>query len=447
MKRSNSLALPTAGSVANVNRGELRVSKGTKAVGLRLKLVIPFANSAGAGIVPSAADKAATLDSFLFSLKYGRSARMPFQSLLGTKLRALQRWCFGSEVEGWNDATNGLARTIPATGSANATIYLIIPTGKLWMAGAYRNLLGMGPSQASTCEIEVRRQATGALTAGLSISGTVAIEVQPLEVVTKGDTWSYIPEYRETDTQDIRWRSDDGLPLLLVERTAAMAATAFTRINLKFDDYQHHLDAAPLDIRAEQLDVPNYPAEGDVTDTWTVLYQMQNDRDFGDLPTGVALFEQPAKDLATMKIGYYFVPTVSFEDRRKDIYEVAQNIRKKTIKAISRDAVEQLGLPSRFSAFVPAMLADNDDAEFERYPGIASVLGSAEQDTGIAIPASVNARLKAQVQAHQAAGERVAAEAAVKQVAAAVPGASTSGRGFKRGSPVYEQLRNTAGVK
>jgi hypothetical protein len=92
---------------------------------------------------------------------------------------------------------------------------------------------------------------------------------------------------------------------------------------------------------------------------------------------------------------------------------------------------------------MPFFLFDQDDKEFERFPGLVSD-GSATAD--VFIPVSVLERVRAALGLHRAAGEAKQAEDVIRSVALAVPGAVQDTRGFsRRGSEVLNQVRVAIG--
>lgn len=448
MRRSHSLTFTGPDTSDYIRKGTLKIAKGKAMAGIRCKIVFPIRNASGGALTLSAADKTALLDALRFNFAYGAegSEREFLKNAKGSIVRLLQRFAIGSDVEGLTDATTGMSRSLPGSNAiTNCTIYLVVPTGRLWFLGVMRNLFCMGRSQAQSLKAEIARQAAPTLSANLSLPDTSAVtcEIQPWLVSVKGDRESVMPEYREFTIRDFRAELPDGVPLFISERTAAHASTGLTRVNVNFDAEEIHRDAPPADILSEYNDVPNYPSDAAIFDTHTILYQATPDRSLAELPTGKPFVEQPNKDLSDFNLGYYWLPIVKEEERKTNLAYYANSTREKTIKAVSLDVIESINAPSRLSAVIPAMLTDEDDAEHHRYAGLGVPHRGKADDARVFVPDVVLERAKAFSAAFNAAGSPKAAQAVAKDLARSVPGLANSGRGF--GGSMFNQLRQVIG--
>lgn len=443
MKRSHSLTCTGPDTSDYIRKGSLKLTKGKSMPGIRAKIVFPIKNVNAAGKTLTAADKVALLDALRFSLGYGPddAEREFIKNARGSIIRLLQRFCIGSEVEGYSDTTTGFGRNLAAAGAiTNCTIYLVVPTGRLWFLGAMRNFFAMGRSQAATLKAEIARQAAPILSADLSLPDTsaVTLEIQPWLVSTKGDRESPMPEYREFTIRDFRAELPDGLPLFISERTSTHAATALSRVNVNIDAEEIHRDAPPADILSEYNDVPNFPSEAAIFDTHTMLYMATPDRALHELPSGRPYVEQPNKDLSDFNLGYFWLPVIPAEEKKAALVQYANEVRKKTIKSISVDVIEGFQLPSRLAAFKPSLLTDEDDAEHHTFGGIGVPHRGKLEDVRAFVPESVLAR----AQAVASTLPSLAAKRAVaNEIARSIPATANSGRGF--GGMMFNQLRQT----
>lgn len=445
MKRSHSLNFTGPDTSDYIRKGTLKIAKGKAIAGIRCKIVFPVKNASGGVLNLAAADKLALIDSLRFNFKYGPDdqEREFLKNAKGSIIRMLQRFAIGSEVEGWSDSTTGMARNLAGSNAiTNVTIYLVIPTGRLWFLGHRRNFFAMGRSQARATAAEIQRtQAVAMATANLSLpdTSTVTCEIQPWLVSVKGDREAVMPEYREFTIRDYRAELPEGLPLFISERTAAHAATALTRVNVNFDGEEIHRDAPPADILSEYNDVPNYSSEATIFDTVTLLYQATPDRTLEELPSGTPFVEQPNKDLSDFNLGYYWIPVVGAEEKKNQLVQYSE-LRNKTIKAVAVDTIEGLQLPSRLAAFTPSMLTDSEDAEHHQFAGLGVPKGGKADDVRAFVPDLVLERAKAMA---DAAPNATAKRAVHHAVAKSIPGMANSGRGF--GGLMFNQLRQTIG--
>lgn len=439
-KKFAGLLLAALGASDFVEREELRPDKGEKVMGIILKMLIPISNTTGGALATglSAAQKLALLDCFRFSMTYGKDGQFatPFESRSLRDMRKFARICYASELEGFNDATTGLNRNMPNASTTNVTLFVVIPTGKLWaFDGKERNILGMGRSQTRTVRAELRR-VSDTIAANIAISGSVTVETLLDTVPCKGDPWCVIPQYFRTDDAKEEVVLPDGLPLHLEEASAVHVSSALTNFSVRIDDqFIHRLVSAQESIR-EQTDAARLPAAGLITDESTVLYSaLDGEKNFADLPSGKLVFRQEGtKQIATVQLFYAYVPCVEAERIANEVKQVAVNMRGKPLLAISENAIDGYGLPSRLNFAVPMRLVDQDDAEFQRFPGLYADEGSSTNTAVPHVPTGLADAAKQRYSAHMARGEAKAAEAVISELSAAIPGAIISGRGFSRGS-------------
>lgn len=432
-KKPISLSLPSDGSNDSVPRGDFDIPKGMACKGLRLKVVAPINNTSGGAVTLSDAQKQALLADFMATVTFGpRGTLKPYVAALWTVFNRACRWLYGTEIEGYTDTSTGLQRSLPNSATTNVTFYLIIPLGYFWKL--YRGeLLAFGRTQMRTLQLDVRRTASTILS-GVIVSGTVTIDVMPDLVPCKGDPVSPGIFYEEVDDARKTVELSEGMPLAVEERTAIHASSTITNFSLKIDDLEVHDQVSPAEAITEQNDIPNYPSEAAPTDRTTHLYTVQKQggsAELKDLPTGKPKITQNVKDLATIKLSQFYIPITSPEDVNSMMeFASGKKGRSKTVRGVSTQLTEGLGL-GRHQAFVaPFNLVDQDADEFERFPGPVAESG---KKVDVAIPNTVLDAARARIAKHLANGERKAAENVAAELAATIPGAVQSARGFKRG--------------
>lgn len=436
MRRTHSFSLAAVGSVDRIRRDTLDLPKGKAMSALRVKVGFPVANTSGGSVTMAAGDKKALLSAIVCTFEYGVAKRQPFKNVDLRVVRILQRFLMGSEIEGWSDTSTGLAKSLPNSATTTVYAYVCLPF-MCWLLGPqFKHFFALGRSQSRTVECEFARQTNASFsTSGLALSGSITIDVLPQLVSVKGDRWATPPEYRTTDITDFRYTfPEDGLPLAIWDRTAVHAATSYTKLNVNIDNEEIHRDVSPTDLITEHNDVPNHPAEALITDEYTIMYSVLPASEFSSLPSGRAYVEQPAKDLATMQLGLVQVPVVSEDERSKELENVANNIRRKGVVAVNLHVLEDKYVASHNHAFVPSVIADEDDAELHKYPGLGvSYRGKAE----VYVPPQVVAAAKAKA---GGSSDKLKADLA-KQLAAAVPGAASTARGYGQGR-IFSAIQN-----
>lgn len=431
MRKLATLTLAAAGSNDKLDRGRLTLEKGKKMPGLWLKASIRVKNVSAGALAMTDAQRQALLELLILSMTYGKNgAFQPFQAQPWTRIQREARRCYGTELEGYSDSTDGLATSIAAGATDILVLWMLIPTGRLWFAGhARQDDLAMGRSQAATVELEVRRARQDVIAAGLfQLDGAITIDVIPHEVSAKGDRFCPIPAYIDVDESNKRAVLPDGLPLAIVERSAVHASSALTNLSLKIDGEVIHDQVSPGELITEFNDVPNLPAEASTADRETLLYAIPPGRRFDELPTGSPAIVQNVKDLPTIKLGYLFVPIYPQAQIEDEIDNAATSLRRKPIRAVSLADVDGHPTPHRMRFASGFQLFDQDDREFEQFAGYVAQPGRKGDFTA---PPTVLRRAKAMFDEHKANGEEKSASYVAKQLAVSAPGAVQSGRGFR----------------
>jgi hypothetical protein len=448
MERIKTLSLATANGADVLEKGRLNLEKGKAMRGIRLKVTVPVVKSDSGTVTLTAGQKLSLLNMLVVSLRYGRNLRRaPYNNVLGGVLQVLQRYLMGTQVQGWADTVYGLGKTIAASATTTVQFYLIIPTGYLQQVnGLPAGHFAVGRSQAKTLQLDIKRAAEPLTGGAATLSvGTVTIDVMPDLVSVKGDRWTVLPEYVDVTSVDIEKGFDDGLPLLLAERTAVHASSTLTEVEVSIDDENIHRQVTPQDLLTEWKSQPSSKlhADADISDVWTLLYWVAWDKELRDLPTGAIKFRQPRKDLATMLLSLLYVPIVREAELREEIENVATDVRKKTVRAVSTFVSEPDATYSRQQFASPFVLFDEDDSEFQRFPGLVAVPGGRAE---VYIPATVLSMARGMVAGARSEREGKKADQLVQQATLAVPGAVQSGRGFSHvGSTVFEQVKKALG--
>lgn len=437
MRKVTTLTIAAASGNARMLQGTLDIGKGKKLRGLRLKCVVPIANASGGSVTLSDAQKQVLFSLISCSLRYGRSkTHIPLEAQDFRRVHRLARYCYGSEIEGYTDSTTGLGRALADGATTNVTFYMLIPTGMLWMFEGEKNFLGCGPSQCRTIELEINRGASNTILTGVTISGSVTVDVIPDVWSARGDQWSWIPEFRTFDDTAPEVELPDGFPLLVVERTAVHASSTLTNISTWIEDEPLNEQVSPAEAITEYNDAPTLPSAASLADRETLIYAIANTVRMRDVPSGRFRIRQNVKDLATIQLGLYYVPVKPQAAVNEELEHVARVIRGKAVKATSLAAVEGANVPERLTPFVPFVILDEQDPAYNAAPGVkAGPTGTAQ----VVIPPGVIAA--AREASAKLGGGAGSAEATIRHVAAAIPGAVQSGRGFGRGySQTYQQV-------
>lgn len=433
-KKPISISLPTDGSNASVTRGMIDIAKGQGCVGLRLKMTVPLTNTSGGAVTLTDAQKQLVLANFLFTLNHGPQGKSKLYTANdGRVINRSMRRLYGSEIEGYVDTSTGLQRSLPNSATTSVTFFLVVPFGRFWKLWN-PDQLAAGRTQMRTMQLDVRRLGSVVILSGVVLGSTTSIDIMPDCVPTKGDPVSPLIAYEEVDDAAKTIQLSEGIPFAVEERNAAHAATALTNFSLKIDDLEIHDQVTPAESITEQNDVPNYPAEASPTDRVTDLYTVGcqgGTADLAKLPTGRPTFTQNVKDIATAKLSQLYVPIPSpTEVADMMTWASSKAARSKRLKGVSKNLSDKLGLGANSAFAAPYNLVDEDNDDFERFPGPVATQGMKPE---VAIPNSVLDIVKARHALHKSHGEHAAAENTLHELAASIPGGVQSARGFKRG--------------
>lgn len=434
MKKGNVVTLTTPGVFQKVTRKSFELAKGKLMPVLMCKVTVPISNTTAGPVTLSATQKKALLANFVLTMTYGRNGhRKPFNSCPLDVMRLLGRFAIGQDVPGWSDSSTGLERSLPNGATTTVTFWSLIPTGALHQLRNGRRLwCGIGRSQASTIELELK-YSSATIDTGLAISGNVVGEFVPHAQSIKGDRACYIAEYLEYDEKDRKAKLPEGLPYLVTERSAAHVASALSSFSLWIDGEPMHENVSASEVLVELEGVnAELTAEASITDEVTVLYAVAPGQEWKDLPTGAVTVEQLKKDLSTIQLGYYYVPIVDEAAVKADCAAFAE-FRNKPLRSATVAAVEGLNHPSRLAFAEPFLNLDQQDAEFERVPGLYSQPGT--DNVAESVPPTVMARSQALYNQHLSNGEAKSAGAVLQKLTTAVPGGVQSARGVGEGAP------------
>jgi hypothetical protein len=444
MRKLSTLTLSGVGTNATLERGKLELGKGRLMKGIRLIMRILITNTSGGTVTLTDAQRQNLLAGYSLTLSYGRNnRRKPYNSMPLTRLQRIARYMLGSEWEGYGNTTTGLGRAMATGATHEVKLHVVVPTGYAWFLGQHGKFLGVGRTQAKTMALFLERKAD-TLPAGLAVSGNVTFEVVPDEAVRPApDTWWYLPEWAEQDETDKVAKAPAGLPLYWAERSATLAASLITDMAMKFieDEDELHRGVSALEAYAQALyDIPNVPAEADLSDRETPLYIIPPGTELRELVAGTLRFEQVTKTLGTAALGLLYVPLPGDSEVREDVQDAAgKNGRNKTLRAVNAAVALGLELPEHLYGFMPFYLYDQQDEGYERFPGHVS---DGSQPGDVYVPQSAIERARAMLDLYRMKGEAKLAEGVIRQVSLAVPGAAQDTRGFsRRGSDVLNQLR------
>lgn len=444
MKKLTTLTLSAQGSNQKMEKGKVTIETGKQLRALRLKVTAPIQNNTGGNAALTDAQKQALLAVFLYTMRYGATgARQPYQSIGFDRAHREFRYASNSEIEGYNDTTTGLGKTVTSGATSSLVFYLPIPTGLMWWMTERKNFWGMGQSQAMTLELELRRVGADVFATNWAINGAVTIDVIPDSQPSNNDRWTVIPEYIEQNETDKTVRMPEGLVLRISERSAVHASSVLSNVSVSVGSLLIHDQVSAAELITPYLDSPLLGAPGLITDRETLVYALNDDSQFSDLPAGSGKVVQNSKDLATFLAGYLFVPIVSYKDLEAEIKNVAWNVRKQRVLAVSLATVNGWKIPDRLMPFVPFAFFTDSDPEFELYPGYMCAPGS---EPVVFAPAPVLARAKQTRAAQQASGANRGAADIVRQLSNAVPGAVQSPDGYDRGStPILATIQSFLG--
>lgn len=442
MKKFTDLALSGPNTNDQIERGEIAIDKGTKLMGLRLKCVVPLANSSGGAVTLSDAQKRTLLGLLVVErLDYGKGGKFaePFVDVTFAEMRRHQRRCYRNEMEGFGDTVKGLQRSLPNSATTSVEFTVILPLGK-WAAfeGKGRNRWGMGRSQAASLGLKVRRASgTNQVLTGVVISGTVAIELYDDALSCSGDVWNPVPTLHKHDDAKLEVILPEGLPLAIDETSATHANNTLTNTSLRIDEQYIHRQVSLAQALEELLDYDTLPAAALLTDEVTVIYETAHGQvPFDQMLTGEPRFKQETRTNASLSLMYTFLPIEDAAKVAMEVRNVAVEGRKKDISAISGARHRGESLPTRLMPFSGMTLTDKDDREFETFPGLLAQVNNPTAPAAPHIPSGLLAAAQQRVALHKGKGEDKAATKVIDEVAASIPSAVSNSRGFVKGNSV-----------
>lgn len=432
-KKIGTLELAATGSTKTLLQGSIKIPKGKEMIALVCKATFPVANATGGALASGLSDarKQNLFADYLWNLSYGDGKQFkPFIAQDTRRLHREFRYAIGSELELYSDTTSGLAKAMPDAATTNADCWLGIPTGYFWQLGKKRRSMGVGRTQALTVELDVTRT-DSTIDTNITVSGTVTLVFYPLLRSCKGDRWNHIPHYREYDRTEDEVELPEGLPLRISERTAVHASSTLSKVSLWIDGEEVHQQISAADLITPFNDQPRAPSASAITDRETLLYWIEEDASLEDMPTGKPKVRQDTKDLATIKLGYLYIPVKLDQDVAEQLEYVVQEHRRKELRAVKSDVFDGLPVPVRLKPYMPSVFVDRQDREFEEFPGPVASPGKKAEYT---IPESLLQRAKSAYADKKAKGENKAADEVVRQIISAVPGAVRDARGSMNGN-------------
>ncbi|NBD09637.1 hypothetical protein [Corallococcus silvisoli] len=435
-KKLNTYVLAGPGTVP-IKAGEFRVSKGCNATAMRLKVTAQLTNSGTARALTEPERQTFLSTVVDHTLRWGADGQhKPRSNVSFGRERILVRQMMGSELEGWADSTTGLARSIGST-ATTVQWYQRIHLCGVYKDPATDSLWGIGPTQAESITVDLRRNAP-TLPSGFTLTGAMTLELIPDEFTSKYDRVTPVPTWNEFVEANKVANFVPGLPLYLVERSAAHAASALTDVSLRIDGLELFSKVGVNEVITKWLDTPNYWAENQTFDAETILHLLLPGQRLADWPTGTPTLEQDTKTLATGQYGQLVVEVMTDAEVDRDVAYFAA-AKGKRISAVSLPVMLGIETPDNIKFALPYALLDEQDSEFDRYPGRTCMPG---ESVRVYFPLAAAARAKARVELHEAAREYLAAEKVRRELAGTVPGAVQSPRGWgQRTSPVLEASR------
>lgn len=438
MKRLASLSLAGDAGTASTQPGTFSLPSNRKIRGVRLVSRVPINNTTGGALTLTDAQKQTLLSLVRVNLRYGVRGQ-PVLGVAGTDLRRvdeLARFAIGSEMEGYSNAVTGLARTLPAGAVTTVNFHEVIPTGKLWFLPPSEDRIGIGPTQSRSLILDVTRTGVTAVGTGLSIAGqTITVDVFADDDASKGDMFAFPPTWTEAQSSDLNVTTDDGLHLLVTERTTPHAASALTNVSISVDGDVLVDQMSLQDSIARYNDAPTLPSIASVADRETLILATPNTVRLADLTTGrVTITQNGGMQVTPFLLGDYYMRVRARAELDAELINVA-NVRGRKVKLVSLVAVEPaLSVSERLMPFLPMYVVDEDDAAYGALPGLECVPNGQPR---VVVPPMALQQAAAVRSRTGATGDLVA-----RSIAARIPGAVQSGAGFSRGiSDVLPQVR------
>lgn len=430
-------------------QGQIEIPQNRKLMGLRLIVTAGIANATGGALASglSAARKYAMLNCFEFNVAWGKARRFKvFQTVGGDRIRREQRFAYGSELEGWANATDGLERAMNNGVTTTVRFTLVIPLGKMWrLSKRMQRLFGMGKTQAGTLEVEVRR-VSNTIDTNLTVDSTVpvTIAVEPHLEACNGDFVGLVPEYRQLELAKDSIDFDvDGMPLRLSERSYAADSSTLTNVTVKIDD-DVVCDQRPARSMTELYrDDPLETTTSFLADLETVLYQPQIGSDFEEVNTGVMKFAQNGgRVIATPLLSLLVCPYYPESVIREEIEHQASQ-KQKAVLASSADVWAGMNAPKRHQGLPVWHLHETDAREYRSRPGLAAAVGGKAQ---LYVPPVVQNAARSARARFASDGDTKGAANVTAELAAIVPGAVPGGRGFSKGdSALFREVAAVIG--
>lgn len=443
MQRYQSIDTLAPGGTQSFRRGDINMDKGKRMMSIRLKTTFTLNNATGSSTTLSDAEKQALLKMVSYRLAFGRDeGEVPYDAVDGQVMRDIARFCSGVELRGYSDTSTGLGKSIANGAGQTVVCDVVIPTGLLWFLDARaQRLFGLGRSQVK--DMALRLDCSSSVTVKTNVTLTNVASVLLADVKpAKGDVFGVMPKYRNFSApMEESAIGTEGLPLLVLERSAVHASSLLTAFSLKIGGEWIHKNVSAQDSIVDYSQATILPAAGILTDRATVLYQLTPDQggQLADAPTGQVTFKQDTKTITSPSLSMLWLEPRSSSEIAARIGAAVEN-RGKELKAIGLAEARGVDLPARIAPVVGFVAADRDDREFDELPGLA--LAPSESTPRLDVPAPLAARAAAASKAADAAGHRLAAESLPRRIAQAVPGGVPGVRGFGAGaSPMLERVR------
>jgi len=446
-KLMSKTATPGAGP-QSFERGNIKVMPGRKMPAAFLKVTVPVKNTTGGALALSDANRQLLLALFMLTVTIGAKTGkvlQPFIAALGTRIQREARRALNIEIPGYSDAVTGLATSMANNATTSLVFFLPVPVGAAWyLRGKFKDLWGVGPSQAQTMQIDWKVTASN-ITAGWDINGNVTIDLFPGTVPAKGDEWSPVPLYEEATEVNKFFSGNPGLLLALDERTNVQASNPTTSVSLEIGGQLIYDQLAAADFFVGVTEAPLLLAAGLVSDRESIFYEVTDgETEFNKIPVGTPKLTQNVKDLATFQASYLRVPILTAaDDYGPELDFIAKNIRHEVIKAVSVADVYHLNVPDEQRPFMPCILFSQSDKQFEMYAGLVAYPD--DRQPQVMVPASLRERTQKAIAQHKGNGEHNAAADVAKRVAAMVPGAVQGTKGFATTSGVHNVVAGLLG--
>ncbi|MFP2964483.1 hypothetical protein ACLEPN_43995, partial [Myxococcus sp. 1LA] len=281
-----------------------------------------------------------------YTLSWGAGLQHKPRSNVGfNRERTNIRQLMGSELEGFADTGTGLARSIGSTATA-VEWYQRIHLCGTWKDPDGDALFGVGPTQAASIKLELRRQSV-ALPSGFVLDGAVSLDLIPDEFPSKYDRVSPIPRWHVFSEENRSARFLPGLTWYAIERSAAHVSSALTDVTFRVDGLELYSKVSLQEVASKWLDTPGYWAENQTFDADTVLHLLLPGQRMRDWPTGTPVIEQDTKTLAKMELAQLVTEPITEAAMERDVSFFAEK-KGKRISAVM--------LPPLLSLEVPANL-------------------------------------------------------------------------------------------